>query len=100
MPRPAWSSRPPSPFLHTYHILGLGSKISNGTIIAGMPSLQQKRNLNVFAEFVKSIRKQIEENKEFQKSVKQLSAETSKVSLHTSECEPERSSFHNTDTSV
>jgi hypothetical protein len=39
----------------------------------------QKRSVNVFAEFSKSIRRQVAENKEFQKNVQMLSDETSRL---------------------
>ncbi|KAJ3270891.1 protein translocase subunit [Terramyces sp. JEL0728] len=42
-------------------------------------SRQQTRHINVFAEFAKSVKRQVEENKDFQKDVKMLSAETEKV---------------------
>ena len=40
----------------------------------------QKRNLNVFAEFVNSIRRQVKENQEFRKNVQLLSDETTRLS--------------------
>ncbi|TPX39148.1 hypothetical protein SeLEV6574_g07409 [Synchytrium endobioticum] len=80
MPRPAWTSRP-SPLLYASNTYGNTSLLasSNSRTIGRLAFRPQTRSVNVFAEFVKSIRKQVEENKEFQKSVKQLSAETSKI---------------------
>ncbi|TPX30296.1 hypothetical protein SmJEL517_g06117 [Synchytrium microbalum] len=75
MPRPAWTSRQTSSSLLLHRSLLLpGSSPSHSYV-----NHQHARSLNVFAEFVKSIRRQIDENKDFQKSVKQLSAETNKI---------------------
>lgn len=74
LPGLAWSTRS-MPF-PTLRIPGASN---NSNIIGRIPTLQQARCINVFAEFVNSIRRQIEENKEFQQSVKQLSAETTKI---------------------
>ncbi|KAI8996054.1 hypothetical protein BC832DRAFT_304744 [Gaertneriomyces semiglobifer] len=41
--------------------------------------LSQRRNVNFFAEFAKSVKKQVQENKDFQDNVKQLSAATNEL---------------------
>jgi import inner membrane translocase subunit TIM44 len=43
------------------------------------PHFQQTRNVNVFSEFVNSVKRQVKENEQLQKDVKLLSQESQKV---------------------
>lgn len=43
------------------------------------PPITIRRNLNVFAEFTKSVKRQIEENKDFQQNVKSIGDETTRI---------------------
>ncbi|KAI8928326.1 hypothetical protein BC831DRAFT_548432 [Entophlyctis helioformis] len=48
-------------------------------VVSAVNTRLQSRSVNVFSEFAKSVRRQVEENKDFQQNVKLLSDETTKI---------------------